>query len=198
MSIIDTLITDRSALDVAEYQELRSKIINRTATVEEVNKWIAGMKACYNASDLNRVGSTVGYVVDRLNTLQQVIQDYLDALEVSPTDIFRVPFDYPIEGIITKTDWTRSDIPTKSEMTTYLNNITILHNMWTDENDFPEVPTNPEKLTITDANAIETLLYMIDGMIDSIEAEKKALADKAVKSFRYCGTFYTGQGVILP
>ena len=56
MSVIDTLITDRSAEDVAELMAL----------LEAGDLPSGNHKGAYNASDLNRVGSAVAYLRTRL------------------------------------------------------------------------------------------------------------------------------------
>lgn len=64
-TIIDTLITDRTAADVARVHELAVKGY-AGMTVAELAEWLAGMKGAYNAVDLNRVGTALNYLRDRL------------------------------------------------------------------------------------------------------------------------------------
>lgn len=59
MSVIDTLITDRSAEDVAE-------LLERLKAGELPT---GDHKGAYNASDLNRVGEAVLYLQDRLSLI---------------------------------------------------------------------------------------------------------------------------------
>lgn len=66
--IIDTLITDRTAADVARVHELAVKGYAGMTAAElaELAEWLAGMKGAYNAVDLNRVGTALNYLRDRL------------------------------------------------------------------------------------------------------------------------------------
>ena len=59
LSVIDTLITDRTALDVDELYNLLSQGQNPSAA----------HKGAYNASDLNRVGDAVSYLTQRLQNI---------------------------------------------------------------------------------------------------------------------------------
>lgn len=59
MSVIDTLITDRTAEDVAA---LLALLADGTNPPED-------HKGAYNASDLNRVGEAVNYLQDRLSLI---------------------------------------------------------------------------------------------------------------------------------
>ena len=64
-TIIDTLITDRTAADVARVEELATKGF-AAMTADERAEWLGGMKGAYNASDLNRVGAALNYLAARL------------------------------------------------------------------------------------------------------------------------------------
>ena len=64
MSVIDTLVTDRTEADASRYSELRDKGWAAMTTAERA-EWVAGMKGAYNASDLNRVASAMSYLSQR-------------------------------------------------------------------------------------------------------------------------------------
>jgi hypothetical protein len=134
MSVIDTLITDRSALDITRREELKQKFINRAATAAEITEWFAGVKGAYNASDLNRVGNAVNYIND-------VLIGYGYSLPLS-----------------VKTDWVAGTIPTEAQMTTYLANIATLRDTIYLPVTVVNSPTSMNNLTYTDANNIETIL----------------------------------------
>ena len=59
------LITDRTQADVDCVRQLAAKGW-AAMTAEERAAWNGGLKGAYNASDLNRVGSAVEYVANRL------------------------------------------------------------------------------------------------------------------------------------
>ena len=58
MSIIDTLITNRTQSDVTRWRTLHDKGWGGM-TAGEKTEWFAGVKGAYNAADLNRVGEAM-------------------------------------------------------------------------------------------------------------------------------------------
>ena len=63
MSIIDTLITNRTQSDVTRWRTLHDKGWGGM-TAGEKTEWFAGVKGAYNAADLNRVGEAIEYIAD--------------------------------------------------------------------------------------------------------------------------------------
>lgn len=116
MSVIDTLITDR----------------------------VAG--STYRADDLNRVGNTVAYLVDKFREAGY-------AVIVSP-----------------KTDWTERDWPTPSDMERYLRDVSTLRGLLTQMETTPNVPNSIEKLTHWTANDIEQILMDLNDSINRLKA----------------------------
>lgn len=55
-SIIDALITDRTASDVSKAVILAQKISTGNATEAEITEFLTVMKGSYNYTDMNRVG----------------------------------------------------------------------------------------------------------------------------------------------
>lgn len=136
MSVIDTLITDRTQSDVDRATSLNSKGF-ASMTAAEKTEYLAGMKGAYNATDLNRVGEACEYIADRLNNL--------------------LGFDIHITP---KQDWQIADIPTTAEMDEYLDNIATLRAAYAIV--APSVPSDMEQLTFSEANDIETILIAVD------------------------------------
>ena len=83
-----------------------------------------------------------------------------------------------------KTDWTLEDIPRASDMAQYLADLNALKDKFYGTT---PLPASMDDLTHTDANNIEKLLLEIETYIN-----------RMVAGFRKCGTFKSGQGVILP
>ena len=115
----NTLITDRTQQDVTNGTE----------------------KGSYNASDLNRVGSAMVYLRDRLNENGYNI-------EISP-----------------KTNWREIDAPVDSDMSFYLGCLGTLRGVFAMSSGTPDVPATMNGLTYTTANNIEKILEMIDQML---------------------------------
>ena len=65
MSILDSLITDRTQEDVQRWSALAAKGYSAMTEAEKA-EWDAGMKGAYNYTDLNRVTACMEYINKRL------------------------------------------------------------------------------------------------------------------------------------
>lgn len=124
MSVIDTLVVDRTEADV----KTRSDIGH------------------YNSEDLNRVGTAINYVAERLRGAGY-------SVPVSP-----------------KTDWSMADVPTEAQLDRYLDNVSALRAVLPVLPTTPEVPPDMEGLTWQEANDIEKILVDIDHLITNMTA----------------------------
>ena len=137
------LITDRKMTDVEYAKNLHGKGLLKM-TSEELTEWMNGLKGLYNYGDLNRVGEAMIYVRDRLKTVGEVVN-------IEPS-----------------TDWTFSDLPTYGAFAEYLNNVKRLRDAITVTRDTPNVPSGI-LLNFEEANDIERILQILEGLIDKIE-----------------------------
>ena len=65
MSVIDTLVYDRTQADVERVFTLKNKILTgglTALTAEEKAEYMAGMKGAYNYGDMNRVGLSLIHI----------------------------------------------------------------------------------------------------------------------------------------
>ncbi|HHW90927.1 MAG TPA: hypothetical protein GX745_08515 [Clostridiales bacterium] len=147
-------ITDRSQDDVRRVKELNAKGWE-AMTEAERTEWLDGLKGAYNVSDLNRVGHNVAYLADVLADLGHIVS-------VEP-----------------KTDWAAEDIPTQSQMATYLSNVQALKEGFYGTIDLPETM---DQLTVEGANNIERLLCEIEQNIRNL-----------IEAWYYCGELYCGE-----
>ena len=143
MSVIDTLVTDRTEADVSRYSELRDKGWAEMTTAEKA-EWVAGMKEAYNASDLNRVASAMAYLSQRFASAG-----------------YSVPVSSP-------TDWANGDIPTKGDMDTYLDDLRRIRAALAVMDTTPEAPESMDYLTWAKANNIEKILVDVDDLLTKI------------------------------
>ena len=137
MSVIDTLVTDRTEADVSRYSELRDKGWAEMTTAEKA-EWVAGMKGAYNASDLNRVASAMSYLSQRFASAG-----------------YSVPVSSP-------TDWANGDIPRKDDLDTYLDDLRRIRAALAVMDTTPEAPESMDYLTWAKANDIEKILVDVD------------------------------------
>lgn len=137
MSVIDTLVTDRTEADVSRYSELRDKGWAAMTTAEKA-EWVAGMKGAYNASDLNRVASAMSYLSQRFASAG-----------------YSVPVSSP-------TDWANGDIPRKDDLDTYLDDLRRIRAALAVMDTTPAAPESMDYLTWAKANDIEKILVDVD------------------------------------
>ena len=148
MSVIDTLVTDRTRADAERAAQLNGLWAGGewTGTPEERAEWSAGLKGAYNASDLNRVREAMEYLAGLFGTY-----GYAVSLQVMPT-------------------WSDSDIPTEAQMTAYLANLTALRGAAAVPPATPAVPESMERLTYVTANDIERILADLDRQLANMAA----------------------------
>lgn len=195
MSVIDTLIYDRSQADVADVIAIKKKILEgglSSLTTTEKSAYMAGMKGAYNYTDMNRVGEATKYVADRMTALPAIIKAYREAKGVADADMFDVPYDPSDIAVTGKSTWTMSDIPTSNDLTTYLSDIRLLKSKVTLPPTVPSLPVNMAYLTVSGANAIEQTLAAIDTAVTDLDSELKSKIDNAANAFRYTGITYCG------
>lgn len=145
--VLLTLITDRTAADVAEAKRLRDKLLaGETLTDEESVRYFAGLRGAYNASDMNRVGAAVQYVANRLNA-----EGY--SAYVSP-----------------KTGWHMEDIVRQSDWNKYLDEVRHLRRKLTLMRTTPQITDGMYSglKRYAEANAIEQILVDLDWMLTNI------------------------------
>lgn len=135
MSIIDTLVTDRSLADVQLWQTLKA-LGWGAMTPDQQALWSSGaMKGAYNASDLNRV-------IEAVNYLAGVFQRYGYATAVSPQTA----------------DWAVGQTPTQSQMQLYLDNVQALMDVLPGLTLSADLPQSMALLSYIGANSIEQIL----------------------------------------
>ena len=156
---LENLITDRTSMDVDQVKTLMAKAW-QDMTPEERAEWLSPLKGAYNYTDLNRVGGALNYVRDRLAEV-----GYLKA------DIFTA-----------REDWSREEIPTASQITEYLQYVSLLREALAQFPTTPAAPTSPNSLDYVAANAIEQILIDVDALITLM-----------VKAFFYSGDLYAGE-----
>ena len=143
MSVIDTLVTDRTEADVSRYSELRDKGWAAMTTAEKA-EWVAGMKGAYNASDLNRVASAMAYLSQRFASAG-----------------YSVPVSSP-------TDWANGDIPRKDDLDTYLDDLRRIRAALAVMDTTPSAPGSMDYLTWAKANDIEKIRADVDDLLTKI------------------------------
>lgn len=145
MSIIDTLITDRTQADVDRVLALSAKGWAGMSP-EERAEWSAGLKGAYNASDLNRVQEAMEYLAGVFGAY-----GYAVSLRPMPT-------------------WSVGEIPNEEQMAAYLANVTALRAVLDMPSTTPAVPADMALLTYVEANNIEKILVYINELLEALGA----------------------------
>lgn len=140
MSIINTLIIDRTEADYNRAVELSAKGLSGM-TAAEAAEYLAGLKGAYNAADLNRVQGAMEYIADRMTRA-----GYSVTLRGGPV-------------------WTMSDIPDPEQLTVYLGDLSALRAVLNVHPTTPSVPADMEDFTWQEANDIEKILLDIEEVL---------------------------------
>lgn len=156
MSIIDTLITNRTQGDVDTLRGfLDTPFVSWSAEmIAEFNA--AAMKGAYNYTDLNRVTEAMDYINNQL-----VGYGY-------QTGYQRVEIPHEPEEELDQYTWYESDLSTESLMDAYLANVEALRSTLGVLESTPKTPESMEALTWVEANNIEQILLDVQQMINQV------------------------------
>ncbi len=132
------LITDRSQAHVNRLLALQSRGWENMTAAEQAEWYDSIAKGAYNYTDLNRVETAVGVLANVLGL-----------------------------SLTTKTDWTKWDRPTNSEMSRYLGNVAKIRSRCSFIRNLPTLPSSMDNLTYKDANNIELVLFRVYEYIES-------------------------------
>lgn len=182
MSIIDDLITNRTAADAA----------NRTAI------------GTYDFADFNRVNTAVTYISQEAKDILTDIAAYLAEKGVADDPIFH-PYDPSAANVSlpvidgTRTTWERPDIPTPEQAAQYLANVTTLKALLPLPADTPNVPPDLQNFLWNEANDIEEILVIVNqALLDWKENAEQQIDYMGNYDYQLIsGTFYAGNNRTL-
>lgn len=196
MSIIDTLIYDRTQEDVDRVFTLKHKILSEgleSLTPEEKEEYMNGMKGAYNHTDMNRVGQAVEYIANRMTTLPTELDAYRIEKGVADDPIYQVPYDPSSVHVSPKTNWDIGNVPSQPLAEMYIEDLETLRKQLPLPEDAPNLPTSLDGLTFQTANDIEYLLYLIDKTLTEIKNDIWSKIDRTAIAFRYSNLYYSGE-----
>lgn len=156
---LPTLVTDRTLYDVTRWRELRNKGYAAMTDTEKAEWDAANMKGAYNASDLNRVGTALNYVRDRLAVASYIAADEFTA----------------------KVDWNATDLPTAGDLTNYLSYVSTIREAMAQYSTTPPTPADTGALDYIEANNIEQIIIDVDALITKMLQARFFFGDL------YCG-----------
>lgn len=135
-----SLITDRTSEDVDRAIYLINQWNNRLITSEEITEYFNGLKGVYTTADLNRVGSALKYINDRLT---------------------ECGYNITVES---RSDWQMNEYFTSSNFSVYLSDIEEIRSALATLSTTPKTPTL-DKFDYNKANDIEKILLDVDFLI---------------------------------
>lgn len=125
-------VTDRTQSHVNLLKRL-SKIPYSSMTTSQQAQWYdEAAKGAYNYADLNRVETAVAALSKALGL-----------------------------GLVTKTDWTKWDVPTVADMERYIGNVVAIRDACPWDLALPSIPATMNRLSYEGANNIEKLLQSV-------------------------------------
>ena len=139
------LVYDRTAEDVERALALAKKAEAGTLTDVEKTEWLAGMKGCYNATDMNRVSTAVQTLAVELNAAGY-------AVEIMPQS------------------FAETDIVRLSQWRQYLANVQALRDAYYTLAETGQLPAPEDRLDYIGANNIEKILADIDLLLDGMKS----------------------------
>lgn len=145
MSIIDTLITDRTEADKARVLQLNAKGWAAMTAEEQALYLSDQLKGAYTVHDLTRVETACVYLAERINAAGVAVS-------------------------VTPHEWEDKDFTINSQLASYRQNIVALRAALAVLPGTPSVPESIPALTIEEANHIEQILLNIDSMLDLMAA----------------------------
>lgn len=151
------LITNRTARDVERWKELHDKGWAAMTSAERA-EWTSGMKGAYKHTDMNRVESAVAELTARFAE--------------RGTNL----------SLTTKTNWTRTGWPTKSDMARYFANVEALKVAVGVPLNVPDTPTTNTLFDYRGANDLEKILLAVEAWLDA-----------ASETNYYAGEIYSGE-----
>ena len=176
MSIIDTLITDRTEADFARAQELDTKGWDAMTDAEKA-EWSGNLKGAYNISDIIRVTAAMEYLTD-------LLRGYGYNVDYQPVSITHA--DGTTDGT-----WLETDEPTYSQLERYRLNVAAVRAVLAMLPTTPETPARivassvgaTDGLTWAGANDIERILLDVDTIITSM----LDVVLQTAQALLYCG-----------
>ena len=84
--------------------------------------------------------------------------------------------------VVSKTDWTVTDIPTAADLTAYLDKVACIRETLAQLPTTPATPKNTGGLDYQEANDIERILLDVDRLIENMLAARY-----------FCGDLYSGE-----
>lgn len=187
-NIIDTLVFDRTAADVARMAALASAAQKRPLTEAEVAEWNAAVvRGAYNAEDLNRVGAAAMFADAFLSSVQSEIDAYISALGVADDAIFDAHVG-AASAIAPRTDYAKDTSPLmRADVTETIRAAAV-----TAARVGINISVDVSRLNYEGANTVERALYDAYRHGENAISTRKDKADRIAAAWYYSGDLFCG------
>ena len=175
MSIIDTLITDRTDADFDRAQALAAKGWD-AMTADEQTEWSGNLKGAYNISDIIRVTAAMEYLTD-------LLRGYGYNVDYQPVSITHA------DGT-TDTTWQETDEPTYSHLERYRLNVAAVRAVLSM---LPTTPDTPARIVASSVGATDGLTWSGANDIERILLDVEQMINNMAAAWYYSGDLYAGE-----
>lgn len=191
MTIIDTLIFDRTLDDVLRIKALSETAQTRELTAAETEEWNAAVvRGAYNASDINRIGEAIAFADAYLSTVQPGIDAYRAALGVADDAYFDA--ELPVQGLPTVpwADYTASEPPImENDVEKTFRAAEELAARVHLKYQAPEM----SRIGYQAANAVERMIYDAYKYGTEKETTRKDAAERIARAWYHAGDLFCGE-----
>lgn len=164
-----TLITNRTQADVNRAKAIIAKLQSGEALTDaEQAEYDAGLKGCYNYTDINRVRAAVTALAASLNA---------EGYKVAVLPVLAGESPSALED----RDFTEKDVVYKAQWEKYINNVRAIREAFYTFDDTGPLPQPNERINYAYANNIEKVLEDVDVLLWFM-----------TQSYRRCGAFTAG------
>ena len=189
MSVISTMIYDRSLEDVLRIKSLAEAANTRGLTDAEIAEWNAAVvRGAYNAEDINRVGNAAIYTNTYLSGIQPEIDSHRIAHGVADDEIFDAHISDPTE-INPRTDFARDTSPVAlSEAQKSIDAAKAVA-----ARVGITVTADIAKMTYSAANAVERAIYDAYKYGVTEKTKRKDMVDRIAAAWSFSGDLFCGE-----
>lgn len=166
-------ITDRTQTDVNRAKAIIAKLQSGKALTDaERAEYAAGLKGCYNYTDINRVRAAVTALAASLNA---------EGYKVAVLPVLAGESPYALED----RDFTETDVVYKAQWENYINNVRAIRDAFYTFADTGPLPQPDERINYAYANNIEKVLEDVDALLWFM-----------TQSYRRCGALTAGNNAV--
>ena len=166
-------ITDRTQADVNRAKAIIAKLQSGEALTDaEQAEYDAGLKGCYNYTDINRVRAAVTALAASLNA---------EGYKVAVTPVLAGESPDALED----RDFTETDAVYKAQWENYINNVRAIRDAFYTFDDTGPLPQPDERINYAYANNVEKVLEDVDALLWFM-----------TQSYRRCGALTAGNNAV--